>query len=88
MMPSAKYSRNVRKDAPMPSITFDIESYTVTTMQSGKAATGASRSLHLTSTALSHGIRTRAMIHFMSTEAPCRQTVTVRSGTDSGLHRA
>ena len=48
----------------MPSLTFDVESYTVHTMQTGTTATGAWRNLRLTSTALTHGIRNRASIFF------------------------
>ena len=48
----------------MPSVSFEVESYTVLTTQSGAAATGAWRNLSLTSPDLSHGIRIRASIYF------------------------
>jgi hypothetical protein len=48
----------------MPSVTFDVESYTVLTTQSGNAASGAWRLITLTSPDLSHGIRNRASVYF------------------------
>jgi hypothetical protein len=48
----------------MPVLTFDVESYTVLTTQSGTSSAGAWRNLALTSTALAHGIRNRASIYF------------------------
>jgi hypothetical protein len=48
----------------MPINTFDVESYTVLTNQAGTTVAGAWRNLGLTSTALSHGIRTRASVFF------------------------
>jgi hypothetical protein len=54
----------VVKELCMPSLTFDVESYTVLTTQVGTTAIGAWRHLGLTSTALTHGIRNRASIFF------------------------
>ena len=48
----------------MPIVTFDVESYTVLTTQSGNSASGAWRNIGLTSPDLSHGIRNRASIFF------------------------
>jgi hypothetical protein len=48
----------------VPILTFDVESYTVLTTQSGNASSGAWRFISLTSPALSHGIRHRARIYF------------------------
>jgi hypothetical protein len=48
----------------MPSLIFDVESYTVVTTQVGNTATGSWRNLSLTSTALTHGIRNRASVFF------------------------
>jgi hypothetical protein len=50
----------------VPILTFDVESYTVLTTQSGNAANGAWRHLALTSPDLSHGIRNRASVYFFS----------------------
>ena len=48
----------------MPSASFEVESYTVLTTQSGATAAGAWRHLSLTSPDLSHGIRIRVSIYF------------------------
>lgn len=48
----------------MPVRNFDVETYTVLTTQSGATPSGAWRLLTLTSTALAHGIRTRASVFF------------------------
>lgn len=60
----------------MPSISFDIESYTVQTIQSGNTANGGWRHLGLTSPALSHGIRIRASIFFFATPSSTLGVVT------------
>jgi hypothetical protein len=52
----------------LPTITFDVESYTVLTIQSGTTSGGAWRNLSLTSTALTHGIRTRASVFFFENQ--------------------
>lgn len=52
----------------MPSTTFDVESYTVLTTQMGITSSGAWRNLYLTSTALAHGIRTRASVYFFENQ--------------------
>ena len=51
----------------MPIRTFDVESYTVLTNQSGTSATGAWRHITLTSPALTHGIRSSASLYFLET---------------------
>jgi hypothetical protein len=48
----------------MPILTFDVESYTVLTTQSGTTSSGAWRHISLTSTVLAHGIRNRASVYF------------------------
>ena len=48
----------------MPILTFEVESYTVLTTQSGTSAAGAWRNLTFTSTSLAHGIRNRASVYF------------------------
>lgn len=48
----------------MPTRTFDVETYTVSTVQSGTTSSGAWRTLTLTSTALAHNIRNRATVFF------------------------
>jgi hypothetical protein len=51
----------------VPLISFDVESYTVQTTQTGVTANGAWRYVNLVSPALAHGIRTRAAIFFFTT---------------------
>ncbi len=48
----------------MPTLTFDIDTYTVLTSQSGTTSPGSWRTITLTSTALAHGIRSRATVYF------------------------
>jgi hypothetical protein len=48
----------------MPILTFNVDSYSVITTQSGTTTSGAWRMLGLTSTALAHGIRNRASVYF------------------------
>jgi hypothetical protein len=48
----------------MPILTFDVDSYTVLTTQTGTTSGGAWRHLSLTSTALAHNIRNRAGVFF------------------------
>jgi hypothetical protein len=48
----------------MPTMTFEVESYTVLTTQSGISSAGAWRNISLTSPDLSHGIRNRASVFF------------------------
>jgi hypothetical protein len=48
----------------MPTLTFDVESYSVITTQTGTGTGGAWRMLSLTSAALAHGIRNRASVYF------------------------
>ena len=48
----------------MPSLTFEVESYTVLATQAGNTANGAWRNLYLTSPNLGHGIRSRASVYF------------------------
>jgi hypothetical protein len=56
----------------MPLLTFEIESYTVITIQqggtSGGAASGTWRILRLTSPNQAHGIRVRAQIAFSDSQ--------------------
>ncbi len=52
----------------MPLMTFDIETYTVLSSQSGTTSGGSWRVITLSSTALAHGIRSHASIYFF--EAP------------------
>jgi hypothetical protein len=48
----------------MPQATFEVESYTVLTNQSGTGADGAWRVIQLTSTSSFHGIRNHAIVWF------------------------
>lgn len=50
----------------MPDLSFEIDTYTISAVQSGSTASiGAYRVLTLTSTALAHGIRERATVYFL-----------------------
>ncbi len=51
----------------MPTMSFDIDTYTVLSSQSGTTSAGSWRTITLTSTALAHGIRSRATIYFFET---------------------
>src|SRR5215210_5612850 len=66
---NAAYARAV------PSVSFDVESYTVLTTQAGHAASGAWRHIGLTSRDLSHGIRNRASVYFFQTPPSTLGTV-------------
>lgn len=69
----------------MPSFTFDVESYTVLTTQSGTASMGAWRNISLTSTALAHGIRSRASIYFFESTGTLGVVTNVDQPNFNGL---
>jgi hypothetical protein len=60
----------------MPIVTFDVESYTVSAHEQMQSTTGSYRTLALVSTALAHGIRTRATIFFFDTASATSGVVT------------
>jgi hypothetical protein len=60
----------------MPTVTFDVESYTIITTQSGSSSSGAWRHIGLTSPALSHGIRHRAWVYFFTSGSSTLGVVT------------
>lgn len=60
----------------MPVVTFDIESYTVLTTQSGNTSSGSWRNIGLTSPDLSHGIRNRAILFFFESGSTTLGVVT------------
>jgi hypothetical protein len=60
----------------VPVVTFDVESYTVLTTQSGNTPSGAWRNISLTSPDLSHGIRNRASIFFFESGSTTLGVVT------------
>lgn len=69
----------------MPTLNFEIESYTVLTSQSGTAASGSWRVLTLTSRALDHRIRSRATVYFMPNPVNAGRVTNVDQPNYNGL---